>query len=310
MYDEDWSKLLKKLAEDEEITHLKKILLKLPNIDAGDRSESWRRFFSENDRQALKELLEKLVKAGEYSSQIFPAIVGKSSAPNFWLKGERSGPDLKEAEKALYLLLSSACFGNTLINLDNIKDAGRNEWRRFLITEAGENQARIMRDLGVRSRSLGPFYLSLLTICYWLYQLKLKGIKGEEDLHQIMTDWGIGEDTAIVIFEMGRKKKEVHYFSRLSSFILKWFKGYFDVDEIAPPTLITFLDSLSRVSSDKNVDLVGEAREKLVFYLLKYHEMNGEVLSKLVQLKVQDAITSKKVSGVVRASEFFAGLVR
>ncbi|MEM4312118.1 MAG: hypothetical protein QXX95_06995 [Nitrososphaerales archaeon] len=232
-------------------------------------------------------------------------MIGKSSAPNFWMKGEKRGPDLQEGEKALYLLLSSVRFRNTLLNLDNIKEEGRKKFREYLVTEADNPLIRIVRELGLWSRNVGPFYLSLIAICYWLYKIKMNLKKS---FRELMTDWGFDDDTTLLIFELGKKKKEVHYFSRISNFILRWFEGYFEMEKELPP-LLTFLESLTRVTSKKiNPEFVVEIREKLVFHLLKYHEINGELLSRLVNLKVEDSLSSKKVYGIVSASDFFAEL--
>jgi hypothetical protein len=75
------------------------------------------------------------------------------------------------------------------------------------------------------------------------------------------------------------------------------------------PFLITFIDSLTSISPKRtNAELVSEVREKFVFHLLKYHEISGELLAQLVELKVQDALNSKKPFGVMGAQDFFARL--
>ncbi len=311
--------LLNSFAKKAELDQVRRILRNIPNIGLGEREIYWERLVNKNDKSALFPLLETLVKSQEegYSTLIFPTIISSGRAPNFYLAGEREAPQEEEAWKTLYLLLTSVQFRDTLLNLDNVAEEGRRDWRLKLMPESASASFKmIISELELRSRNIGPFFLSLLAIAYWVRRVKLsisgpsksRGILQKEWIDKLKEKYGFRDDTVLVVFRMGRGKKEVHYFGALSQFIIKWFKEYIEGGE-QRQSLITFLDSLTSISSNRtNAELVSEVREKFVFHLLKYHEINGELLAQLVELRVQDTLNSKKPFGVMSAQDFFARL--
>jgi hypothetical protein len=248
-----------------------------------------------------------------YSTLLFPAMISKDRAPNFRLPGEKAAPEREEAWKALYLLTSSVQIRDTLLNLDNVDESGRTHWRTILMPESGAAfYTRIMTDLRLRTGEIGPFYLSLLAIAYWVYDTKSKlpeeyGLKNY--IAEARKKYGFNDATTLVTYNMGmRTEKEVHYFSKLNSFIIKWFGDYIRARE-NNMSLITFLDSLTRSSSKStNLKLLSKTREKLAYHLLKSHRINGELLDKLTQLRIQDMQASKRVLGVFDAQSFFSKL--
>jgi len=312
----DWKSLLNSFATNRnlELNQIRRVLWNIPNIRLGERKIYWERL-EKSDRSALFPLLNALVKSQEkgYSTLIFPTIISSGRAPNFYLVGEKDTPQKEEVWKMLYLLLTSVQLRDTLLNLDHVAKEGRMRWRQWLMPEsASASFRRIISELKLRSRNIGPFYLSLLAIAYWVYRMKLsisgpsksRGILQKEWMDKLR-QYGFGNDTVLVAFCMGRGKKEVHYFTRLSQFIIEWFKDYIEGRGERQP-LITFLDSLTSISSNRtNAELVSEVREKFVFHLLKYHEVNGELLAQLVELRVQDALNSKRPFGVASAQDFF-----
>jgi hypothetical protein len=69
------------------------------------------------------------------------------------------------------------------------------------------------------------------------------------------------------------------------------------------------LDSLTTTSpNSKNKKLVASLREKIVFHLLKHNNINGEPLSQLVAIKVEDNLKAEKPYGIAYAKQFFAKL--
>jgi len=315
---DDWKILLNRFVSDGnvELNQIREIIQRIPNIESRDRRPYLERL-ERNDRTALFPLLEALVAKSQeegYSTLIFPTIISRKRAPNFYFSGEKETPQEEEAWKVLYFLLSAVQLRDTLFNLDNVTEKGRMYWRLLLMPEsAAASFKRIISELNLRSRNIGPFFLSLLVMAYWVRRVKLS-ISGPsrsriplKELMDRLKDHGFGDDTILVVFHIwGKEKKEVYYFTRLSQFINKWFKDYIEGRE-ERPFLITFLDSLTSVSST-NAELVSEVREKFVFHLLKYHEISSELLAQLVELKVQDALNSKKPFGVMGAQDFFARL--
>jgi hypothetical protein len=156
-----------------------------------------------------------------------------------------------------------------------------------------------------------PFFNSL-ALMYYVFKEELEndgyptGDGWRAFIQQYLKKYKWSEDSGLII--LGRETKgSVQIFSRLSSFVTYWLdpEGY----------LVEFLDSLIRIpdinqSSQKKMrERLGKEREKLVFYLLKYHRINGELLSKLVSIKVCEELNSEgKINGIYGAKGFFSRL--
>jgi hypothetical protein len=127
-------------------------------------------------------------------------------------------------------------------------------------------------------------------------------------LDKLDREYKISDDTTLILFQLGREKKEIHYFSKLTSFVRRWFKDYIERREDRP-SLVTFLDSITTTSpSNKNLKLISSLREKLIFHLLKHNSINGELLSQLVTIRINDDMKSQKPYGIFGAKQFFAKL--
>ena len=138
--------------------------------------------------------------------------------------------------------------------------------------------------------------------------MRKSGLGLEGYLDKLDKDYKINDSTTLILIQLGREKKEIHYFSKLTSFIRRWFKDYIERREDRP-TILTFLDSLTTTSQDsKNKKLVVSLREKMVFHLLKYNNINGKLLSQLVAIKNEDNLKAERPYGVAGAKQFFAKL--
>ena len=303
-----WKKQVKKLTK-RELEPVLHILTLLPNVGTGERKKVWNQLNYGRKRNLLFPFIESLTKKQEYSSLFFPAVVGKPSAPNFWLPTERSKPQPEEVWQAAYLLLSSIQFNDVLINLDNIGEHGRSEWRRLLGKGRGKVQllGRIRSELQLHSGNWGTFTVALAAIAYFVHKKETDGSgrKAGGSLGKYINklkEWGINDDTTLIVCQMGRREKhEIYYFGRLTPFIAKWFRS--SVYGGNAPPLISFVDSLTTLS--RRNKFVDKTREKLVFHLLNYGAINGETLAKLVEARVQDALDSKRYSTIKGAKQFF-----
>lgn len=254
-------------------------------------------------------------RSTEYSTQIFPAVLTRHRAPNFWLEGERSVPIQDEAWKSIYLLFSSVSVGNIFLNLDNVSKKGRIAWRNLLFSERGPSEFyRRMRDppLNIHSQNWDQFFIAFLAIALFTSRIRERirksGLGLVEYLDKLNREYEINDSTTLILIQLGREKKEIHYFSKLTSFIRRWFKDYIERKEDRP-SIVTFLDSLTTTSSNsKNKRLVASLREKLVFHLLKYNDINGKLLSQLIAIKVEDNLKAERPYGIAYAKQFFAKL--
>ena len=230
-------------------------------------------------------------------------MIGRVSGPNLWLNGERDKPSIQESWKSIYLLLSSVNLNNVLVGIDNINQAGRNAWRTQLQSENPmEFHHRIMNELNIHSRisNWTPSFIALLVVSYFVY--RVRGEIGESEwggetlLENLQKDYGFTDHTILIIFSdlEGRKKKEVYYYSKLVSFINRWF-GDFMAGKEDRLSLLTFLDSVASVSSSKKkLKLMSNLREKLVFELLKFGKINGSLLNKLIEMRLQEDLKAKQ----------------
>jgi hypothetical protein len=170
----------------------------------------------------------------------------------------------------------------------------------------------IRSELNIRSRDWGTFFIALLAISYFIFRIRNRMPQSdlglEEYLDRLQKQYSIRDDTTLVIFQFGRQKKEVHYFNKLTAFIDKWFRDFIEGRE-RTLSLLAFLDSLTATQTrSKNLKVMGSLREKLIFYLLKHNQVNGDLLTKLVAIKMQDSLKADKPFGVFHAKQFFAKL--
>ncbi|MDW8275660.1 MAG: hypothetical protein RMJ59_04680 [Candidatus Nitrosocaldus sp.] len=317
---DDWKQLTKKFVDDEEITHMQNILKKLiPNLKnlPSNLRIDYEDFMRRRDRKTLYNILEYL--ANQYSTFTVPAMITRSSASNFYLYGEKNAPNEQEGWKTVYMLFSAVPINNILMNLDSVKEEGRKAWRQQLVSEDPKQfYIGIRNSLDIKSKNWGTFFTSLVALSYFVYKTK-----NETNDRLSLAEWskilseryGFNDDTTLIIYKLGKEKKEVHYFSKITMIIQRWFNDYIEgrEDKIS---LLRFLDSLTTTYSNKiNQDIVMELREKLAYYLLKYNIINGELLTKLIVMRVNDSLdtrarvmTHSKHHVIVNARQFFTKL--
>jgi hypothetical protein len=263
---------------------------------------SYIHFFQKNRRDSLMGILDYCSNA-EYDTRLYPTIIGRVSGPNLWINGERNKPSTQESWKSIYLLLSSININGILVSIDNLSMEGRDAWRTVLQSEASTPfYERVGSELKIKSRfsNWTPSFIALLVVSYFVY--RVKGDKGEsewggEELREILQqDYGFTDHTTLVVFSdlVGRQKKEVNYYSKLVSFINRWFGDYISGTENRL-SLLTFLDSIASISSSKKkLMLMSNLRERLIFDLLKFGRINGSLLSKLIEMILQEDLKRKQ----------------
>jgi hypothetical protein len=301
-----WKNQVERFISTEAVDNLRNIVTQLiPNRNNIPREFRDYQDIVNNNRTRLLDLLDHFTT--QYSTFAFPAILTEHSAPNFWFTGERKEPNKQEAWKMIYLLLSSVQVA--LMNLNNIGERGRTGWRRQLVSEDPHQFFNgIISELNIHSRRWGPFYTALLAISYFTHRVRRTMRRSELGLEvyleRLHRQFGIREDTTLIIFHLARQKKEVHYFCKLTTFVRKWFREYIEGKEMKP-SLLTFIDTLT---TTKNLKVISPLREKLAYYLLKHNRINGDILTKLLDIKMHDSLNSKKPSGIYDAKQFFAKL--
>jgi hypothetical protein len=119
----DWKQLTYDLiTKEEQLPQLRSKLTKIIPI-TNVQTELKSHYRRNNRRTDIFKVIDD--RSTQYSTQVFPAVLTRNRAPNFWLEGERSIPKQDEAWKAIYLLFSSVSVGNVFLNLDNVSKKGR-----------------------------------------------------------------------------------------------------------------------------------------------------------------------------------------
>jgi hypothetical protein len=289
------------------------------------RWEIWKQIQNTSDNSRKKELflefleciVEQAMNEGS-NSFIWPTIIGKDSESNLWMNGEKT-PAPENLWETLFYTYSSIRFGKYLINFINVDDNWRKDiWLRLITSKVLVSNSktcdfsRICKKLKIwKLRDDEPFFNSLALMYYvFTEEFENDGHPAENGwrsfIQQYLKKYKWGEDSGLII--LGRETKgSVQIFSRLSSFVTYWLNP--------ERNLVKFLDSLIMIpdikqsSQNKKRERLGKEREKLVFYLLKYHQINGELLSKLVSIKVCEELNSEeKINGIYGAKGFFSSL--
>lgn len=279
----------------------------------------------DNIRNIFKSIIERCVNEDKkYDASLIPTIISPELAPNFYLGKEN--PTLDEVYKFLYLIISGIYNGEYVINLDNVDEKIRNDFKNYLINEkilifpsdkerGGIDIKKLMNNLGIKVLpNLKEFIFSFLIICSFVSWIRktsfveswIKQAKGLE-IPSLLEELGIRDDVTLVIFYLPRQKKEIYFIPKLKSFISKWYGDYLAGKEDYP-FIVRFIFS-TYVSDKQYRKLSSSLLNKFLYYFLNGH-VNGELLDKLITLKISYELKQKrrKVYGFGEAKKFFSKL--
>ena len=274
--------------------------------------------------RAIEKIAEKSMKDKEYSAAIIPTYISSGKARNFLFLGEEE-PTEDEIFSWFYLLFSSVRWGNYLINLINIDESLKENFRKRLIgsniiTSSGRvDMGEIKRlsgiNINIPSKSHIISFAFLNFFMAWHKRMKLIG-EAENEFHFLGIDdlfagWEITDETTLVLINTAGKggKKEMYFIPKIKSFLYEWYNNFFDNPEIKYPPLGRFIFSLyiaDRNYRDKSSGLLN----KFLYYLLRGH-VNGDLLDKLLLLKIDYELSPRqkeKRFGVLDTYEFFQSL--
>lgn len=263
----------------------------------------------EKRREKFMELLECLAKQISeegYSSLLYPTIIAE---PNLFLGSEKL-PEEEEIWKTIYLIYCySLRIGNSIITFDNISKESKQKFWRLLISEKivtqKVNLAPVKNTLKVRLNYNDRFFVTLSLLAYWVKKFsENEEISSQDFWSEFIPKLGWSDVSSLIIFarEGGRAKSTYYIFPRFSKIILKWF----DSDM----SLLRFLNSLTNIRgvNEEKLELIRKEREKLIYNLFKYNEINGELLSSCVNLKIYYELRAKeeRIRGFDKPKDFFS----
>lgn len=283
---------------------------------------------SEGILEVINEVIKDALEERRYTASIFPTIISPEKARNFYI-GKEGGPTEEEIHKFLYLLVSGLHYGGEfVINLDNVADEARKDFRDGLINEkmlilpsvkgrGGIDIARLLSGISAIRKSfprLSEFIFAFLLISYfssWIREeIKRKGwseVLAKMGLESTLGLLGIRDDVTLIVFRLSKgEKKKVYYIPKLKDVLVKWFSDYIGGRE-GKLAVVDFIFSLY-VADEKYRDISSETLNKFLYYFLNGY-VNGELLSKLIQLKIKCELEREgRVYGVLNAKEFFSKL--
>ena len=282
----------------------------LRNWLQGERGRYWREMERQigRDEEGAREsfmnfiraIAESIISNGKYSSLILPTIVGEK---NLYFSGEEE-PAEEIVWKILYLSYTSVKFGNALVNFDYISDEGRAVIWHILTTDRVINKNKIdmtpiKKKLKLKLRASKEFF-NTFSLLAFLREKVRREMEHDDMWLACCRKYGFNDMTSIIMIRRKQTKGEYYVFSYLSSLFQKW------LDQ----RIVAFFDSFTNISGArrKDVEHISEEREKLIFHLLKYKEIPGELLAKLTGLKIEHESGKERHYGIRNANFFFKNL--
>ncbi|MEM5882487.1 MAG: hypothetical protein QXS69_03440 [Candidatus Aenigmatarchaeota archaeon] len=263
----------------------------------------------------------------KYDASLIPTIISIDNAPNFYIGKE--SPTEEEVYRFLYLIISGIYRGSYIVNLDNVNEKIRDNFRNYLINEkililpsekeeGGIDLRKMMNSMGIKVIPyLDKFIYSFILLSSFVVWLRKVYFKKEEWIKKtreigvpsMLEEIGINEDVTLVVCYLPKHKKEIYFFPRLKSLISKWYGDYL-IGKEDSPFMVDFI--FSTYVSDKDYrELSSSLLNKFLYYFLNGY-VNGELLSKLINLKISYELKkkTKQIYGFSNARRFFSELSR
>lgn len=273
---------------------------------------------------AIEKIAERSMEDEEYSAAIIPTYISSGKARNFLFLGEEE-PTEDEIFSWFYLLLSSVRWGDCLINLINIDESLKENFRKRLIgsniiTSSGRvDTGEIKRIFGININIPSDSHIISFAFLnfFMAWHKRMKFIEEVENefnflgIDDLFVGWEITDETTLVLINTAGKggKKEMYFIPKIKSFLYEWYSNFFENPEIKYPPIGRFIFSL--YIADKNYrDKSSGLLNKFLYYLLRGH-VNGNLLDKLLLLKIDYELSPRqkgKGFGVLDTYEFFRSL--
>lgn len=323
-----YEKLLYRFLSEEEnrkyaLPIFERLIQAIRHGEIAEIRKAGREVFVEKMVEIFEKMKDDSLKKERYVAHIFPTIISPEQAPNFYIG--RESPTEDEIYRFFYLIISGIYKGPYVVNLDNVDEKLLNQFRRKLINEkllilpsqkgSGVDTKKLLNSIGVKiSPLLTEFIYSFAIISFfisWIKSLEKREewIKKVEELglSSLLEKVGIRDDTALVIFNIPKQKKEMYYIPRLKKFFLTWYKDFLE-DKESTPSIVEFIFSMY-IADKQYRELSSSLLNKFLYYFLNGY-VNGELLSKLINLKIAYEIKQKQPHGFIKPKEFFIVLSR
>jgi hypothetical protein len=263
--------------------------------------------FENEFKELINQFVQKKIKEANFSSSIIPTMLSDSVAKNFYLnlKSNRYPIEKNEIYFWLFHITSGIFYRNYVFNIISSKPG---EWVLFLkefknkALEAGLINSEkgldkdILKDyLGLKRITLEIDNLVVLYILAFFAKIFLEENKELEEL-------GIDDASVGILVEIvpGSKKK-IYFYTKINRFI----KNVFYANEEFTTDFIRTIESL--ITYDKNYkDLSLKFVNNLLYHLLKYQRLNGEMLYKAIDLKINSLKHQKRIKSFYKIDELIS----
>jgi hypothetical protein len=258
-------------------------------------------------------LVKKALEEG-YGAYIVPFIISIDQAKNFYIQKET--PKEEELWWWLYHLFTALHFKDYIVTFTNTPSKIVFDFRNHLVEnnfiifqkeKSGINLDRMARELKVPP---SPFYNSGSLFTFLILSYFAKFLRDYKEKEEISRLYGkslplLTDEATLLLSILSKEKKRVYVFPKLNALLSKYFKDVIERKSESSSTL-TFICSFyikEKKYKKKSIGLL----DKFVYYLLRDH-VNGELLSRLVELKASYETREGKTYGIFGSKEFFSKL--
>ena len=244
---------------------------------------------------AIQGLQEKILRDGEYSASVIPTVISSDEARNLLFSNETK-PTKESVYYWLYHILTGFASGYSVVNLANLDENAKEDFRNDLIQRKGIFGGRVERTVLQEVTGRLPFteyafaFELLNYFVFWFHNkqlaersddvvnLRKMGVRDEDIPERI----GVREDTALVVYAIPQgKKRRAEFIPRTKSFITRWYSDFLASPTTQQPPLGRFLSSLYASGSKESTSVMN----KFLLYLLR-DEVDGMLLEKLLSMKI------------------------
>ncbi len=262
---------------------------------------------------ALDYVINDAINNKRYITSIFPTIVSINKARNFYI-GTDDAPSTYEIYRYLYLLLDSVVISaggqRFYVNIDNLD---RNIWKKvkeFMISDEILVFDNFPRKSMVDFKSLRgkyqlpttPFTVAVVIMSYIARKFHALSRANNSMWGKYLQNIGITDETMLFLVVWKGEKKEAYFIPRLYTIFVRWF-----LDENSIDKFLSFLSSLFTIGENsKYRDKSSHLMDKFLYYLIHGY-VNGELLVKLIELKITNEFSKKEgpIYGFRSADYFF-----
>jgi hypothetical protein len=263
--------------------------------------------FENEFKELINQFVQKNVEEANFSSSIIPTMLSDSVAKNFYLNLKSNRYPIEENEIYFWLfhITSGIFYRNYVFNIISSKPG---EWVLFLkefknkALEAGLINSERGLDKDILKDYLGLKRIILeidnLVVLYILAFFAKIFLEENEELEQL----GIDDASVGILVEIvpGSKNK-IYFYTKINRFI----KNVFYADEEFTTDFIRTIESL--ITYDKNYkELSLKFVNDLLYYLLKYQRLNGEMLYKIIDLKINSLKHRKRITPFYKIEELIS----